>query len=115
MSGSVGAGRPAPVRDLFATAVHRSGSAWADLAVATAVAVALATAAVVALSRDGVDLLTVSLTYGMAYFAFLGFVLLRGLPVAASRARVVRTYVAAAGTGIVAGLPVVLAGPLAVV
>jgi hypothetical protein len=115
VSGGLGAGRPAPVRDLFATAVHRYGSAWADLAVATTVAVAVATAAVAGVSRDGIDLFTASLTYGVAYFAFLGFVLLRGLPAAASRARVVRTYAAAAGTGIVAGLLVVLAGPLAIV
>ena len=30
---------PAPMSDLFATAVHRFGNAWADLVVATAVVV----------------------------------------------------------------------------
>lgn len=105
----------APIRDLFATAVHRYGSAWADLAVATAVAVALATVSLLAVSRDGISVFTASLIYGVAFFAFVGFVILRGLPQRAPGRRVVATYVAGAATGVVAGTLVILAGPLAVV
>jgi hypothetical protein len=65
--------RPAPIRDLFATAVHRYGTAWADLAVATAVAVALSTGLLLAVSRDGVNLFVAGLVYGVAYFMFLGW------------------------------------------
>jgi hypothetical protein len=107
--------RPAPIRDLFATAVHRYGNAWADLAVATAVAVAVATVLLLAISRDGISLFNASLIYGVAYFVFLGFVVLRGLPQRASAGRVAGTYVAAAVTGAVAGALVILAGPLAIV
>ena len=49
-----GARPRAPLSDLFATAVHRFGNAWADLVVATAVAVAVATVPVLAVSsRSG--------------------------------------------------------------
>jgi hypothetical protein len=42
-AGKVAPRKQAPLGDLFATAVHRFGSAWADLVVATAVALGLAT------------------------------------------------------------------------
>jgi hypothetical protein len=115
MTQPAAARQPAPIRDLFATAVHRYGTAWADLAVATAVAVAAATGLLLAISRDGIDLFTASLIYGVAYFGFLGFVVLRGLPHRAPAARVMATYAAAAVAGMLAGALVILGGPLAII
>jgi hypothetical protein len=106
--------RPAPIRDLFATAVHRYGNAWADLAVATAVIVVLSTGLLLIISRDGVDLLTAGLVYGVAYFVFLGFVLLRGLPQRASGGRVAATYLAAVLNGLAAGFVTVGLVPLSI-
>lgn len=106
--------RPAPIRDLFATAVHRYGTAWADLAVATAVAVALSTGLLLAVSRDGVNLFVAGLVYGVAYFMFLGFVLLRGLPAPAGPGRVAGTYLAAVLTGLAAGAVAVSIAPLSI-
>jgi len=109
---------PAPMSDLFATAVHRFGNAWADLVVATAVIVAIGFVPVLAVSSSGSrsDVFVAScLSFGVAYFALLGFVTLRGLPAPAPRARVIATYAVAAVTGLVAGLLVLVLQPYAVV
>ena len=81
-------------RDLFATAVHRFGSAWADLVVATAVALGLATVPVLMAWRRGRPNGHVrgrAVRYGVAYFLLLGHVMLRGLPAPAHR-RVAATF-----------------------
>ena len=109
---------PAPMSDLFATAVHRFGNAWADLVVATLVIVAIGFVPVLAVSSSGSrsDVFVAScLSFGVAYFALLGFVVLRGLPAPAPRARVIGTYAVAAVTGLVAGLLVLVLQPYAVV
>src|SRR5262249_29207420 len=98
------AGRPeAPISDLFATAVHRFGNAWADLVVATTVAMVIATVPVLAGSATASARATYApslFCYGVAYFAVLGHVVLRGLPERAPRGRVIATY----GTALVVGL-----------
>jgi hypothetical protein len=93
----------APMSDLFATAVHRFGSAWADLVVATAVAMAAATVPVLAVAATASTRATYAtslLCYGVAYFGVLGHVVLRGLPEPAPGRRVAATY----GTALVVGL-----------
>jgi hypothetical protein len=109
---------PAPMSDLFATAVHRFGNAWADLVVATAVVVAIGFIPVLAVSSSSgpSDVFVAScFSFGVAYFALLGFVILRGLPGAAPRGRVIGTYAAAAVTGLAAGLVVLVLQPYSVV
>jgi hypothetical protein len=109
---------PAPMSDLFATAVHRFGNAWADLVVATWVVVAIGFVPVLAVSSSHgpSDVFVAScLSFGVAYFVLLGFVILRGLPVPAPRSRVVATYAAAVVTGLIAGLVVLVLQPYAVV
>lgn len=103
--------RPAPLLDLFATAVHRFGSAWADLVAATLVGLVLGTAPI--LIADAVGASTSGtfavglVTYTMAFYLLLGFVVLRGLPTAPAPSR----WIATAGTALVAGF---LAGALVV-
>lgn len=111
---------PAPMSDLFATAVHRFGNAWADLVVATAVVVAIAFVPVliVSSSHGASDVFVASVfAFGVAYFMLLGFVVLRGLPPSAPapRGQVVGTYAVALVTGLVAGLLVLVLQPYAVV
>jgi hypothetical protein len=109
---------PAPMSDLFATAVHRFGNAWADLVVATSVVVAVGFLPVLAVSSSGSrsDVFVAScLSFGAAYFVLLGFVVLRGLRTPAPRGRVVGTYAVAVVTGLVAGLLVLVLQPYAVV
>lgn len=109
---------PAPMSDLFATAVHRFGNAWADLVVATWVVVVIAFVPVLAVSSShgASDVFVAScFSFGVAYFALLGFVVLRGLPERAPRGRVIGTYAVAAVTGLVAGLVVLVLQPYAVV
>ena len=109
---------PAPMSDLFATAVHRFGNAWADLVVATWVVVAIGFVPVLAVSSSHgpSDVFVAScLSFGVAYFVLLGFVILRGLPVPAPRSRVVATYAAAVVTGLIAGVVVLVLQPYAVV
>jgi hypothetical protein len=100
---------PAPMADLFATAVHRFGSAWADLVVATGAALGVATVPVLVVgsaASNRATYATALLCYGVAYFALLGFVVLRGLPGAAPRRRMAATYAAAVVVGPVAALAV---------
>jgi hypothetical protein len=108
-----------PVRDLFASAVHRFGAVWADLAVASVVALGLATVPVVAVHEGGGSTNETALigrfAYGIAYFAVVGFVMLRGLPEPAPRRRVVWTYATSVMIGIVASFLVAFLGPYAVV
>jgi hypothetical protein len=103
--------RQAPVSDLFATAVHRFGSAWADLVVAAVIAMALGTAPVLVVAsqsdRHGVYVASM-LCYGVAYFALLGHVMLRGLPRRVGPARVAGTYACAVLVGLLAGLIVLV-------
>jgi hypothetical protein len=106
--------------DLFATAVHRFGSAWADLMVATVAMLAVASAPVVAVrvtgGTRGDTVLVGVFAYSITYFCLLGFVMLRGLPERAPRRRVVWTYMTAGLVGILAGAMVLppFLGPLAV-
>lgn len=95
----------APLSDLFATAVHRFGGAWADLVVATVVAMGVATVPVLAIGSAASDRATYVASlfcYGIAYFALLGQVMLRGLPVRAPAGRVAATYASALMVGAVA-------------
>jgi hypothetical protein len=109
--GPIGERPPAPVSDLFATAVHRFGRAWADLVVAAVVAFALASVPVLLIaSRSDNHAVYVAsmLCYGVAYFALLGQVMLRGLPERVGPARVVATYACALIVGVLAGLMVLI-------
>jgi hypothetical protein len=103
--------RQAPVSDLFATAVHRFGSAWADLVVAAVIAMALGSAPVLVVAsqsdKHGVYVASM-LCYGVAYFALLGHVMLRGLPERVGLARVASTYACAVVVGLLAGLIVLV-------
>jgi hypothetical protein len=109
----------APIQDLFASAVHRFGAVWADLVVAAVVALGLATVPVAAVHQGGGGANETALigrfTYGIAYFAVVAFVMLRGLPEPAPRRRVVWTYATAVMVGIVAAFVLALLGPYAVV
>jgi hypothetical protein len=107
----VGERRTTPVSDLFATAVHRFGKAWADLVVAATLALALASVPVllVASRSDKHAVYVASMfCYGVAYFALLGQVTLRGLPGRADPARVAATYLCALAVGALAGLVVLV-------
>ncbi len=109
----------APLSDLFASAVHRFGAVWADLLVASAIAVGLATVPVLAVSSGGASrgatLVIACLSYAIGYFVFLAFVMLRGLPERAPRRRVVWTYLTGVFTGILTGLLLVVLLPFVVV
>ncbi|HET7170597.1 MAG TPA: hypothetical protein VFI18_03090 [Gaiellales bacterium] len=108
-----------PIQDLFASAVHRFGAVWADLMVASIVALGLATIPVVAVHQGGGSTNETALVgrfaYGIAYFAVVGFVVLRGLPEPAPRRRVGWTYATSVMVGIVASFVLALLGPYAVV
>jgi hypothetical protein len=92
---------------------------WADLAVASVVALALATVPVVAVYQGGGGVAATGLTgrfaYGIAYFAVVAFVMLRGLPEPAPTRRVVWTYATAVMIGIMASFLLGVLGPYAVV
>ena len=113
MSGAqpLGERPPAPISDLFATAVHRFGTAWADLVTAAVVALALGSVPVLIVSsqsdKHGVYV-TAMLCYGVAYFALLGQVMLRGLPERVAVTRVAATYACALVVGLLAGLLVLV-------
>jgi hypothetical protein len=121
-SGEARAGPPPPrppIQDLFASAVHRFGAVWADLVVASVVALGLATVPVVAVRQGGASTgetgLIALFAYAIAYFAVVGFVMLRGLPAPAPRRRVVWTYATAVMIGILVALVIKLVGPPAIV
>jgi hypothetical protein len=102
---------PAPVSDLFATAVHRFGKAWADLVVAAVLAFAVASVPVliVASQADRHAVYVASmLCYGVAYFAVLAQVMLRGLPERVAASRVIATYACALLAGLLAGMMVLV-------
>lgn len=111
--------RYSPIQDLFASAVHRFGAVWADLVVVSVVALAVATVPVVAVHQGGGDANQTAVigrfAYGIAYFAVVGFVMLRGLPEPAPGRRVAWTYATAVLVGILAGTLAVFFGPYAVV
>ncbi len=94
--------------DLFATAVHRFGSVWADLMTASVCALLIASVPVVAVHATGGSLpqtiLIAGFAYSIAYFCLLGFVMLRGLPERAPRRRVVWTYMTAGMIGVMSGV-----------
>jgi hypothetical protein len=102
---------PAPVSDLFATAVHRFGKAWADLVAAAVAALALGSVPVLIVASlsdtHGVYIASM-LCYGVAYFALLGQVMLRGLPERVAVTRVASTYACALLVGLLAGAMVLV-------
>src|SRR5438270_3149893 len=114
-------GRPAqaPMSDLFASAVHRFGTVWADLLVASLVAVAVATAPVVIVHATGgsgaATAITGSLVYAISYFVFVAFVVLRGLPERPPTRRAVWAYATAVLVGGLAGILLIVLQPLLVV
>lgn len=114
----VGERAPAPILDLFATAVHRFGSAWADLVVATLALMALAALPTVVVHKSGGSLratvTTAEVAGAIAYFVLLAIVVLRGLPTTPPWSRVVRSVVAAVITGLVAFALIRFLGPLAI-
>jgi len=117
---AAGAIRPRPpIQDLFASAVHRFGAVWADLVAASFVALVVATIPVVAVHQGGAGINETAVigrfAYGIAYFAVVGFVMLRGLPEPAPTRRVIWTYATAVMIGIVAAIVVMALGPYAVV
>jgi hypothetical protein len=99
---------PAPLSDLFATAVHRFGRAWADLVVSTVVALALGSVPVVVAEWAGAGttgvFVTGAVSYGVAYFALLAQVVLRGLPSPPPRERRVAAFLIAIPVGVLAGV-----------
>jgi hypothetical protein len=109
----------APLSDLFATAVHRFGAVWADLLVASAAFVGVASIPVVAVHETGgthnATGITAIFAYGIAYFAFTAFVVLRGLPERATRRRVAWAYATAVPVGVLVGVLVVFLQPFALV
>jgi len=114
----VGERAPAPILDLFATAVHRFGSAWADLVAATVALIALAALPTVIVHKTGGSLratiTTAEVAGAIAYFMLLAVVVLRGLPTSPSRARIARSAVTALLTGLLAFALIRLLGPLAI-
>lgn len=111
--------RQAPLLDLFATAVHRFGSAWADLVAATLVmllagTVPLLVAESVGASNAG-SFAVGLVAYTAAFYLLLGFVVLRGLPASPPTGRWVATAATALVTGVLAGMLVVVLLPLVVV
>jgi hypothetical protein len=105
--------------DLFASAVHRFGSVWADLMVGAVAALAGATAPVVLVRATGGTLaesiVVAFFAYAIAYFCLLGWVMLRGLPEPAPRRRVVWTYMTGILIGILCGAIVLVLSTYAVV
>jgi len=99
---------PSRLADLFASAVHRFGTVWADLLVASLGILILATLPVAALELAGSGATVVGtvsiLSYAIGYFVFVAFVMLRGLPQPAPAGRVAAAYATAIVTGILAGL-----------
>lgn len=109
----------APLSDLFASAVHRFGTVWADLLVASLLAVGIATVPVVVVHATGgsgaATAITGSLVYAVGYFVFTAFVVLRGLPERAPRRRAVWAYATAILVGGLAGVLLIVLQPLLVV
>jgi hypothetical protein len=97
-----------PISDLFATAVHRFGAVWADLLVASLVAVAIASLPVVAVHATGgsagATAFIAFVFYAIGYFAFTAFVILRGLPDRVPRRRVAWAYATAVVVGALTGV-----------
>ena len=120
MSEAEGQGRPpAPLLDLFATAVHRFGSAWADL-VAASVLVLIGGSVPVLVARasgasTGAAIAIGELAYTTAFYLLLGFVVLRGLPSSVPVSRWTATAVSALVTGLIAGGLVVVLQPFVVI
>ena len=96
------AARQAPISDLFATAVHRFGSAWADLVLASVVVLGWQRCLCSSASSRSSDARSSPASACSAtasrYFVLLGHVMLRGLPTPAPAA-VVATYATAAAVG----------------
>src|SRR5439155_13895402 len=99
---------PSRLSDLFASAVHRYGTVWADLLVASLGLLLLASLPVAVVKLAGAGAAAVANTsvasYAVAYFVFQAFVMLRGLPQRAAGARVAATYLTAVVTGLLAGV-----------
>ena len=72
----------APLLDLFATAVHRFGSAWADLVAASLVMLVLGTLPIALADASGAStagtFAVALVSYTAAFYLLLGFVVLRG-------------------------------------
>ena len=108
-----------PMSDLFASAVHRFGSVWADLVVGAVAALAGATVPTVLVRTTGgtvaETIVVAFFAYAIAYFCLLGWVMLRGLPEPAPRRRVVWTYMTGVLIGILSGAVVLILSTYAVV
>lgn len=107
--------QPAPLLDLFATAVHRFGSAWADLVAASLVVLVLTSIPIMIADASGAStagtFAVALMSYTIAFFLLLGFVVLRGLPTPPDRARWLATAGSGLLTGVVAGVLVVVLFP----
>jgi len=105
--------------DLFASAVHRFGSVWADLMVGALAALGGATVPVALVQLTGGSLaetiVIAFFAYAIAYFCLLGWVMLRGLPEPAPRRRVLWTYMTGGLVGILSGAIVLILSTYAVV
>jgi hypothetical protein len=107
---------PAPISDLFASAVHRYGTTWADLALGAVAAMVASTSVVAAAAwRWGGNglILAALLAYPISYFGFQAWVMLRGLPQQAPGARTRASYLTALYVGLIAGGLVYVLGPFA--
>jgi hypothetical protein len=115
----VGERAPAPILDLFATAVHRFGSAWADLVAATLGLIALAALPTVIVHKTGGSLratiTTAELAGAIAYFMLLAVVVLRGLPRSPTTGRIVRSAISAVLAGLLAFALLRFLGPLSII
>jgi hypothetical protein len=110
--------RPAPLSDLFATALHRFGAAWADLVAVSLAVLAVASVPVLLVRQGGASVPTTTAVavaaYAVGYFALLAHVVLRGLPVPPDARRRAGAYATALVAGGLAALMIVVTGYLAV-
>jgi hypothetical protein len=101
---------PAPLSDLFATAVHRFGRAWADLVVSTVIALAAGSVPLLVAASLGAGatprFIIGAMSYGVAYFGLLAHVVLHGLPAPPPRSRWVAAFLTAVPVGLLAAVVV---------
>jgi hypothetical protein len=108
----------APLSDLFATALHRFGSAWADLVLASLVLLLVASVPVLVARSAGASVPEVAavgaFSYAAGYFLLLAHVVLHGLPSPPGLRRHLAAYTTALAAAALAGVAVVLLSFLAV-
>jgi hypothetical protein len=111
--------RRTPLSDLFATALHRFGSAWADLVLASLAFLAVASVPVLVVHHGSARVSTTvavgAFSYAIGYFSLLAHVVLRGLPARPDGRRRAGAYAVAVVSGALAAVAIILLAYLAVV